>query len=149
MAGSGFFVHSSVARRQHGAVQPMSRSLDSHRARGRRLVLRYAAVQAVCAVAAALAIGVAQGLLALKAALVGGMVVTLGNVLFGWVLFQPGVAPARTLSRAAYVGEALKWVWVGVALWLALGVAEEPPLPLLLGLIAAQIGFWVAVARIH
>lgn len=99
--------------------------------------------------AAALAIGVAQGLLALKAALVGGMVVTLGNVLFGWVLFQPGVAPARTLSRAAYVGEALKWVWVGVALWLALGVAEEPPLPLLLGLIAAQIGFWVAVARIH
>jgi hypothetical protein len=42
----------------------------------------------------------------------------------------------------------VKWLWVAVALWLALGVAHEPALPLLLGLIAAQIGFWVAVARV-
>jgi len=70
-------------------------------------------------------------------------------VLFGWKLFQPGVAPVRALARAAYAGEVLKWLWVGVALWAALGVAHLPPLPLLLGLIAAQAGFWLGIALIR
>jgi len=121
----------------------------NHRERSRRLVLRYAALQmAAAAVVAVAALGVA-GTEAARAALAGGLVVALGNVLFGWRLFQPGIAPVRTLARAAYAGEALKWLWVGTGLWVALGVAHLPPLPLLLGLIAAQFGFWLGIALIR
>lgn len=124
-------------------------SAGNHRERGRRLVLRYAAVQmAAAAVAALVALAIADAAAA-RAALVGGLVVALGNVLFGWKLFQPGIAPVRTLAQAAYAGEVLKWLWVGAGLWLALGVAHLPPLPLLLGLIAAQFGFWLGIALIR
>jgi F0F1-type ATP synthase assembly protein I len=121
----------------------------NHRERGRRLVLRYAALQVgAAALVALVALGVADGRAA-RAALAGGAVAAIGNVLFGWKLFQPGIAPVRTLARAAYAGEVLKWLWVGVALWAALGVAHLPPLPLLLGLIAAQVGFWLGMALIR
>jgi len=32
------------------------------------------------------------------------------------------------------------------AVWLALGVMALPPLPFLLGMLAAQAGFWVGMA---
>ena len=119
------------------------------RERGRRLVLRFAALQmGMATVVAAAALWMA-GTRAACAAIAGGLVVTLGNVVFGWVLFQPGIAPVRTLARAAYVGEALKWLWIGVALWGALAVAHLPPLPFLLGLLAAQFGFWLGIALIR
>ena len=123
----------------------MSAGAGNHRERGRRLVLRYAALQvSAAALVAAVALGLA-GFAAARAALAGGLVVVLGNVMFGWVLFQPGIAPVRVLARALYAGEVLKWVWVGLALWAALAVAHLPPLPLLLGLIAAQFGFWLGL----
>jgi F0F1-type ATP synthase assembly protein I len=124
-------------------------SAGNHRQRGRRLVLRYAALQMAAAAVVAVVAFAFAGPAAARAALVGGLVVALGNVLFGWKLFQPGVAPVRALARAAYAGEVLKWLWVGVALWAALGVAHLPPLPLLLGLIAAQAGFWLGIALIR
>jgi F0F1-type ATP synthase assembly protein I len=121
----------------------------NHRERGRRLVLRYAALQMGAAAVAALgAWAVADGRAA-QAALAGGAVVAIGNLVFGWRLFQPGIAPVRTLARAAYAGEVLKWLWVGVALWAAFGVVHLPPLPLLAGLIAAQFGFWLGMALIR
>ncbi len=121
----------------------------NHRERGRRLVLRYAALQMAAAGVVAVAALAVAGTAASRAALVGGLVATIGNVLFGWKLFQPGVAPVRTLARAAYTGEVLKWLWVGTGLWVALGVAHLSPLPLLLGLIAAQLGFWLGIALIR
>jgi F0F1-type ATP synthase assembly protein I len=120
-----------------------------HRDRGRRLVLRYAALQLAAAAAAALVAFALGGGAAALAALAGGAVVATGNVVFGWKLFQPGIAPVRTLARAAYVGEVLKWLWVGAALWAALGVAHLQPLPLLAGLLAAQLGFWLGMALIR
>lgn len=123
----------------------MSAGVGNHRERGRRLVLRYAALQlGAAALVAAVAFGVA-GLAAARAALAGGLVVVLGNVVFGWALFQPGIAPVRVLARALYVGEVLKWVWLGLALYAAFAVAHLPPLPLLLGLVAAQFGFWLGL----
>jgi F0F1-type ATP synthase assembly protein I len=120
-----------------------------HRERGRRLVLRYAALQmGAAAVAALVSLGVAGGAAA-QAALAGGAVAAIGNLVFGWKLFQPGIAPVRTLARAAYAGEVLKWLWVGAALWAALGVAHLQPLPLLAGLLAAQLGFWLGMALIR
>jgi F0F1-type ATP synthase assembly protein I len=127
----------------------MPAGAETHKERGRRLVLRYAALQmAVTALVAAAAFAVA-GLAAARAALVGGLVVAIGNVVFGWALFQPGIAPVRVLARAVYAGEVLKWLWVGLALWGALAVAHLAPLPLLLGLIAAQFGFWIGIAVIR
>ena len=120
-------------------------SAVNHRERGRRLVLRYAGLQlGAAALVAAIALGWA-GLAAARAALAGGLVVVLGNVVFGWVLFQPGIAPVRVLARAAFAGEALKWLWIGFALWVAFAVAHLPPLPLVAGLIAAQFGFWLGL----
>ena len=121
----------------------------SHRDRGRRLVLRYAALQLGAAALVAVAALALSGAAAAKAALVGGLVVALSNVLFGWALFQPGIAPARTLVRAVFAGEVLKWLWVAGALWGALAIAHLPPLPLVAGLIAAQFGFWVGIAVIR
>jgi ATP synthase protein I len=119
-----------------------------HTTRGRLLVLRYAGVQMVGAAIVAIVSFALSGAPAAIAALAGGFVVALGNVVFGWKMFSPGIAPAGALARAWYVGEMLKWVWVGFALWLALGPAQLAPLPLLLGLIAAQIGFWVGIATV-
>lgn len=142
------------------SVEPAERprtapSTDGHRERGRRLVLRYAVLQLACAalvavVVAAVALrangSAAAAFAGAKAALVGGLVVAVGNVLFGWKLFAPGIAPVSSMTRAWYAGEVLKWLWIGFALWLALGPARLAPLPLLLGLIAAQIGFWIGLA---
>jgi F0F1-type ATP synthase assembly protein I len=119
-----------------------------HKTRGRLLVLRYAGVQVACAAVVAVAALALSGLPAAGSALIGGLIVALGNVVFGWRLFAPGIAPAGTLARAWYAGEVLKWLWVGFALWLALGPAQLPPLPLLAGLIAAQIGFWIGIATV-
>ncbi len=120
-----------------------------HKTRGRRLVLRYAGVQMACAAAVAVAslalAGAAEGM----AALAGGAIVAFGNVVFGWKMFAPGIAPAGALARAWYVGEVLKWLWIGFALWLAFAQAALPPLPLLLGLVAAQVGFWIGLATVR
>ena len=117
----------------------------NHRDRGRRLVLRYAGLQMGLAALAAIAALVLAGPRAAQAAIAGGFVVTLGNVVYGWVLFRPGIAPVRVLARAAFAGEVLKWLWIGIALWAALALAHLPPLPLVAGLIAAQFGFWLGL----
>jgi F0F1-type ATP synthase assembly protein I len=127
----------------------MSAGAANHRERGRRLVLRYVALQmGVAALAAVVAFAIA-GRGAARAVIAGGLVVALGNIVFGWALFQPGIAPVPVLARAVYAGEVLKWLWIGLALWGALGVAHLPPLPLLVGLLAAQFGFWLGVALIR
>jgi ATP synthase protein I len=128
-------------------VNPHGVNID-HTTRGRLMVLRYAGVQMACAAVVAVAALALSGPTAAVAALAGGSVVALGNVVFGWKMFSPGIAPAGALARAWYVGEMLKWIWVGFALWLALGPAQLAPLPLLLGLIAAQIGFWIGLATV-
>jgi hypothetical protein len=41
-----------------------------------------------------------------------------------------------------YAGEALKWFWYGLAIWVAMARFGFAPLPLLVGLIAAQFSYW-------
>jgi F0F1-type ATP synthase assembly protein I len=120
-----------------------------HRLRGRRLVLRFAALQMIAASLVAVGALVLSGPAAARAALAGGLVSAVGNVVFGWTLFAPGVAPLRVLARAVWAGEVLKWLWIGLALWGALAVAHLAPLPLVLGLLAAQFGFWLGIALIR
>ena len=126
----------------------MSVAERDHRGAGRRLVLRYAGLQMAATLAAAgLALALA-GTGAARAVIAGGLVVAVGNVVFGWRIFAPGVAPVSILARALYAGEVLKWVWIGLALGAALGLAHLPALPLVAGMLAAQFGFWLGLALI-
>jgi F0F1-type ATP synthase assembly protein I len=102
-----------------------------------------------CAAVVAVGALALSGIAAAVAALAGGAIVAVGNVVFGWRMFAPGIAPVETLARAWYAGEVLRWLWVMFGLWLALAPGKLAPFPLLLGLIAAQIGFWVGLAVIR
>jgi len=127
----------------------MSLAPRDHRNRGRQLVLRYAGLQLAATAVAALIAFALGGMPAGRAALAGGLVVVVGNVVFGWKLFAAGVAPVRVQARAFFGGEALKWAWLAIALWAALGPAQLAPLPLIGGLLAAQFGFWLGLAVIR
>lgn len=112
------------------------------------MVLRYAGLQmAVTIVAAGVAFALA-GAMGARAVIAGGLVVAVGNVVFGWRMFAPGVAPVATLARAMFVGEVLKWAWIAVALVAALRFAHLPALPVIAGMLAAQFGFWLGLALI-
>lgn len=117
-------------------------------ARGKRLVGRYVALQMGAAALVALFAAGMSGAASARAALAGGAVVAVGNMIFGWRLFAPGIAPAARIARAMWFGEGLKWAWVVLAVWLALAVAKLVPLPFLAGMLAAQVGFWIGVALI-
>lgn len=112
-------------------------------------MLRYALLQAGCTVLAAAAFWAAAGGAQARAALAGGLIAAVGTTVAGWRAFAPGVAPPARLARAVYAGAALKWLWIVGALWLALTAGGMPALPLVLGLVAAKIGFFLGVAWIR
>jgi F0F1-type ATP synthase assembly protein I len=117
----------------------------SERARqGKQLALKFAMVQMACAALAALACLGLQGPNAARSALVGGLIIASGTVVFAWRLFASDW-PAASAARGFYLGELLKWIWVAAALWLALTLGGFESLPLLAGLAVGQLGFWVAI----
>lgn len=112
--------------------------------RGQRLALKFAMVQFACAATVALVSLANGGFNSFRSAGVGGLIVAIGTLLFGWRLFADDW-PATEVARGFYVGEGLKWIWMIVALWLALTRGAFDALWLLLGLVAAQFGFWIAM----
>jgi len=112
--------------------------------RGKRLALKFAAVQLVSTSLAALVFWALSGANAARSAVAGGLIIALGTLVFAWRLFATDW-PAASAARGFYAGEVLKWVWVLGAFALALTRGGMEPLPLLLGLLAAQAGFWVAM----
>lgn len=104
--------------------------------------------QAGWALVVALVCWVWKGPAAAIAGLAGGMIAAIGSGLFGLRMFAPGIAPADSLRRAMFAGEALKWFWYVLALWAALARFKLMPLPLLIGLIAAQFGYWIGLIGI-
>ena len=85
-----------------------------------------------------------SGTNAARSAVVGGLIIALGTLVFAWRLFATDW-PAASAARGFYAGELLKWIWVIGAFALALTRGGMEPLPLLIGLLAAQSGFWVAM----
>jgi F0F1-type ATP synthase assembly protein I len=83
-----------------------------------------------------------RGPAAAEAAFAGGLIAAIGSGLFGLRMFAPGIAPAAALRRAMFAGEALKWTWFALAMWAALTRLGLAPLPLMVGLIAAQFSYW-------
>ena len=116
--------------------------------RGKRLVVRVVLLQAGCAALAASVFLVFKGASAGLAALVGGLIVAAGSAVFGWRAFRPGVAGAAVLSTAMYTGMALKWLWFVLALYLALARLKLDAAPLLVGMLAAQFGYWAGLIRL-
>lgn len=120
---------------------------DEHARRGKRLALKFALVQMACAAAVALVCLVVSGTAAARAAGVGGLIVAIATVVFAWRLYATSWPPV-SVARGFYLGELLKWVWIVGAVWLALTEGGFAQLPLLAGLVAAQIGFWAATGMI-
>jgi F0F1-type ATP synthase assembly protein I len=110
--------------------------------RARRLVARVVLWQTGAALAVAALCWLAEDGPFAGAALVGGLIAAVGSALFGLRMFAPGIAPAATLQRAMYAGEALKWFWYGLAMWAALSRFGLRPAGLVVGLIAAQFSYW-------
>jgi F0F1-type ATP synthase assembly protein I len=115
--------------------------------RGKRLVARVVLLQTGSAVLVASLFLFFKGQPAGLAALVGGMIVAIGSAVFGWRVFKPGISGGASLSTAMYVGVALKWLWFGAALYAAFGLLKLQPAPLLIGLMAAQFGYWIGLIR--
>jgi F0F1-type ATP synthase assembly protein I len=113
--------------------------------RGNRLVVRVVLLQVAGAVLSALLFWLIGGLRAACAAFAGGLIAAVGSALFGWRMFAPGIAPAGVLQRAMLAGEALKWLWYVLAIWVALTRFMLAPLPLLVGLIVAQFAYWLGL----
>lgn len=116
---------------------------------GKRRVLRYVSLQLACAATAALAAFGLGGWNAARSALAGGIIIACGTAVFGWLLFAERVTTTSGVTRVLYAGELLKWLWVGVAFWLAFAFGSFSALPLLAGAIVAQIGFWIGVGIIR
>lgn len=112
--------------------------------RGKLLALKFASTQMACTGLAALVFLVSSGMNAARSAVVGGLIIALGTLVFAWRLFATDW-PAASAARGFYAGELLKWIWVVGALALALTRGGMEPLPLLIGLLAGQCGFWVAM----
>jgi F0F1-type ATP synthase assembly protein I len=112
--------------------------------RGKLLALKFAAIQMAGTGLAALVFLALSGTNAARSAIVGGLIIALGTLVFAWRLFATGW-PAASAARGFYAGEMLKWIWVVGAFALALTRGGMEPLPLLIGLVASQCGFWVAM----
>lgn len=82
-----------------------------------------------------------HGSLSAQATVVGGVVGITGQLIFGWVMFAPGIAAIRRLVHALWWAEGMKWLWVGGALTATFKWSGLPALDVLIGLIGAQVGF--------
>jgi F0F1-type ATP synthase assembly protein I len=109
---------------------------------GKRLVMRVVLLQAGCAAAVAVLFWAMQGAAAAWSGLTGGLIVAIGSGVFGWRMFAPGIAPAAALRRALFAAESLKWLWYVLGVWAALARFKLAPLPLMVGLVFAQFGYW-------
>jgi F0F1-type ATP synthase assembly protein I len=111
------------------------------------LVARIVLVQAACALIIAAVFFGFSGTPAGVAALAGGLMVAAGSAVLGWRAFKPGIAGAATLGAALYSGVALKWLWFVLALYVALARLQLQVAPFLVGMVAAQAGYWVGLLR--
>ena len=115
-------------------------------AEGWRQALRVVAFQAVAALLTAAACFL-LGPDAALAALVGGGSMALGSLLAGWSAFGGGVAGAGAALGRLLLGTAVKWLVVGVGLYLAMAVWRLPAVPALAGAAMAAAAFMFVAKR--
>lgn len=104
----------------------------------RRLALRAIVFQAGAAALAALAF-LAHGAPWALGAAVGGGAVVAGGAAAAFVALGGGVQPAGMAMGRLLLGVLLKWVVVVAVLALGMAVHRLPPLPMLVGVLAATL----------
>ena len=107
-------------------------------AAGRRLALRVVLAQAgaTLLIAAGFLLG---GWHSALGVLAGGGVVTLGTAMLALRMFAAGPSTAGTVLARMIVGNLLKWIVIGVGLYLLLAKAGLPGGPVIAGVIAALL----------
>ncbi len=80
------------------------------------------------------------------AAFLGGVIVALGTTLFAWRVFVPRHADAGTTMGRLMLGTAMKWAVVIGGFYVLIACLRLPPLPTLVGMIAA-LGVHLASLR--
>ena len=73
----------------------------------------------------------------------GGTLVVIGTLLFGWRMFAAGIASPNAALGSMFVGKAMQWITLALGLFLVIGVWHWPVLPVVSGVVAAQLGFWI------
>lgn len=116
--------------------------MSTQLAHGRGLVPRIALAEAAVTLAAASGFAFASAQHAL-AVLLGGALVVVGTLLFGWRMFAAGVGSAGTALASMLVGKAMQWITLASGLFLVIGVWHFPAVPVVSGVIAAYVGFWI------
>jgi F0F1-type ATP synthase assembly protein I len=114
-------------------------------AANRRLAYRMVAAQFVVAMLVALAFLFAQGGKEALAAAMGGGSVAVGSLVLAWRSLPRGAASAGLALSRMVSGLLLKWfVVLGVA-YVAMAKLHLPPLPLIVGLIAAMAAMFLTL----
>lgn len=116
--------------------------MSTQLAHGRSLVPKIALAEMVLTLIAAVGFVPAGAHQALAASL-GGLLVVVGTLIFGWRTFAAGVGSAGTALASLLVGKAMQWIWLALGLFLVIGVWHWPVVPVVSGVVAAQVGFWI------
>ncbi len=111
---------------------------------GRRTAHRALAIAAIAAALVALAFFV-QGPKHAMAAAAGGGIMVLAYALAAFVALGGGIQPAGAAFARMVFGTLAKWAVVMAGLVVAFGVWRLPPLPTLVGLVAAVLAYLLAL----
>jgi len=114
-------------------------------AANRRLAYRMVAAQFVVAMLVALAFFFAQGGKAALAAAIGGGSVAVGSLVLAWRSLPRGAASAGLALSRMVSGLVLKWFVVLGAAYVAMARLHLPPLPLIVGLVAAMLAMFLTL----
>lgn len=117
-------------------------ALSTQLAHGRHLVARIAILEVVLTLVVSAAFAFV-GFESARASATGGGLVVLGTLLFGWRMFAAGVGSAGTALGSMLIGKALQWITLALGLYVVIGVWHWPVLPVVSGVVAAQVGFWI------
>lgn len=117
-------------------------ALSTQLAHGRQLVARIAALEVVLTLVVSAAFAFV-GFASARASAAGGGLVVLGTLLFGWRMFAAGVGSPGAALGSMLIGKALQWITLALGLYVVIGVWHWPVLPVVSGVVAAQLGFWI------
>ena len=111
---------------------------------GRRTALRAIGFQAIVALLVTAAF-LTQGMDAALAAATGGAALVAGHLVVAMLALGGGIVNARVAFARLLLGIAGKWLVVVAVMAIALGAWRLPPLPMLAGLVAGLLAYYVAL----
>lgn len=111
---------------------------------GRRLARKAALLQLAAGALAAAIAGPVWGLPQAAGAFAGAGAAAAGTFGMARLALGGGIQPARVVYLRMLAGMLVKWLLVGVLLWLAIARWRLPPLAVLAGLAAAMLVFPLA-----